>query len=529
MPATVRWQALLPLAALVLGVSAPPAFGQGEADSLSASFRKAARRVLPAVVTVRPRGWSNPLFAPFPGGPPRRFGPEVLPPEAGGSGVVIDAGKGLVLTNDHVIQGTSQVVVVLHDGRERSVSQVRRDPKSDLALLVIDAKGLSQADWGDSDALDTGDWVLAIGQPFGLSDTVTAGIVSGKGRGIGVAMYEDLIQTDAAINPGNSGGPLINLKGEIVGINTAIKTLAGGYDGVGFAIQAKRARRVAADLAEHGRVRRSYLGVQVSPAEREEGEPARGLVVTGVTAGSPAADAGLRRGDVITELDGKPIDGPASLQAAVELAPVDRPLTLSIEREGAAAAEPPERLKIEITPKPQPDNFGLLDEEPERLPGRGPRRFRVRPRAEPELERAPEPAPPRREPAEAPRETSGRTTDVPFPALGLRLSEPTAELTGRYRLGRSVSGLVVAAVDPDGPADQGGIEPGMVVTDAAGRKVDSLDDFRAALKRLPDDRDLVIRVLKGTKAEFRVIPRSAESRRKPSADSERGGRRDREP
>jgi S1-C subfamily serine protease len=241
-----------------LGFGAIPAFGQGEAETLSASFRKASKQVLPAVVTVRPVGGPRPFEGPDARGrvlPPRL--PGMPPPESGGSGVVINAEKGYVLTNDHVVQEAGRVEVTLHDGRARVASQVRRDPKSDLALLVIDPEGLTQADWGDSDALDTGDWVLAVGQPFGLSNTVTAGIVSGKGRGIGMAMYEDLIQTDAAINPGNSGGPLVNLKGEVVGINTAIKTQGGGYEGVGFAVPASRARRVAADLAEHGRVRRA--------------------------------------------------------------------------------------------------------------------------------------------------------------------------------------------------------------------------------------------------------------------------------
>ena len=207
------------LALLPTGAS----FGQAsdakftEAEALSASFRKASRRVLPAVVTVCAVGAPPRVFRTPQDAVPYTFPELPQPGEAGGSGVVIDAEKGYVLTNDHVVNGASRVVVILHDGRERPVSQIRRDPKSDLALLVIDPKGLTAAEWGDSDALDTGDWVLAVGQPFGLSGTVTAGIVSGKGRGIGVTMYEDLIQTDAAINPGNSGGPLVNLKGEVVG------------------------------------------------------------------------------------------------------------------------------------------------------------------------------------------------------------------------------------------------------------------------------------------------------------------------
>ena len=258
--------------AFLLGTPSALCWGQAptEAEALSASFRKASRKVLPAVITVRAagavevdvdlRGLPIPDFVPLPGG--RLFsgrfgmpgsGAGSAPSEGGGSGVVIDADKGYILTNDHLVAGASTVRVVLHDGRERVATQIRHDPRSDLALLVVDPKGLTPAAWGDSEAIDTGDWVLAIGQPFGLADTVTAGIISGKGRGLGGTSYEDLIQTDAAINPGNSGGPLVNLKGEIVGINTAIRTSRGSYEGIGFAVPASRAKRVAADLAQYGR------------------------------------------------------------------------------------------------------------------------------------------------------------------------------------------------------------------------------------------------------------------------------------
>jgi serine protease Do len=267
--------------------------------------------------------------------------------------VVIDAAKGLVLTNDHVIAGASQVVVVLGNGRERVVSQVRRDPKSDLALLMIDPAGLVQADWGDSDRLETGDWVLAIGQPFGLSGTVTAGIVSGKARGIGIALYEDLIQTDAAINPGNSGGPLVNLKGEIVGINTAIKTLGGGYEGVGFAVPSSRARRVASDLAEFGRVRRAYLGVtirQLDPMSAERLGANSAALITSITVPSPASQSGLQAGDVILQVDNRPIDGPGSLQAMIEVAKVGEPMNLTISRNG-------QTIVVPVRPEAQPERF----------------------------------------------------------------------------------------------------------------------------------------------------------------------------
>ena len=328
-------------------LTVPTALGQGEAETLSTSFRKSARRVLPAVVTVRPQG----VPSPFPG----IMNPVSRPDrEPNGSGVVIDASKGFVLTNDHVIASASAVSVVLPNGRERVVTQVRRDPKSDLALLTIDPNGLVQADWGDSNALDTGDWVLAIGQPFGLSGTVTAGIVSGKARGIGVALYEDLLQTDAAINPGNSGGPLVNMKGEVVGINTAIKTLSGGYEGVGFAVPSSRARRVASDLAEFGKVRRAHLGVTIRPVEPEVADRlgvVHGALVTTVTNPSPAATAGLRSGDVITMIDDKPLDGPGSLQAQVEVAKVGEPMKLGVARGDKI-------LEIQVKPEVQPDRFG---------------------------------------------------------------------------------------------------------------------------------------------------------------------------
>jgi serine protease Do len=324
-------------------------FAQTEAESLSASFRKASRRVLPSVVTVR----TFDVKSPFDG---------VVTPnnnaqrkESGGSGVVIDADKGFVLTNHHVIEGATRVVVVLHGGKERPVKSIRRDPKSDLALLVIDPKSLEAATWGDSETIDTGDWVLAIGQPFGLSDTVTAGIISGKGRGVGLALYEDLIQTDAAINPGNSGGPLINLKGEVIGINTAIKSVGGGYEGVGFAVPASRARRVAADLAEFGIVRRAFVGINVRRADAkllETLDQDGAVIITAVAQQGPATEAGLRPGDLILKIDGKVIAGPGPLQAVVEVAKVGQPLLFTIQRDG-------KNRDLKVVPRAQPEQFGL--------------------------------------------------------------------------------------------------------------------------------------------------------------------------
>jgi serine protease Do len=534
------------LIALISVLSLPfatvEALGQTEAEGLSASFRKASRRVLPAVVTVRPIGVPNAFE--LQGVPPNPFETTTnrpTPREPGGSGVVIDAARGLILTNDHVVQGASQIVVALGNGRERTVKQVWRDPKSDLALLSIDPSGLVQADWGDSDVLDTGDWVLAVGQPFGLSGTVTAGIVSGKGRGIGLALYEDLIQTDAAINPGNSGGPLVNLKGEVIGINTAIKTTGGGYEGVGFAVPASRARRVASDLAEFGRVRRAYLGVTIRPVDAPTADrlgATGAAMITSIAPASPAADAGLQNGDVILQVDGKPVEGPGPLQALIEVAKVGEPMNLAISRNGFA-----QLIEIQVRPAPQPERYSLptaaqppginINVPGARIHVPGPN-INIGPPArgtvevEPPLNSAQgqplpgtdaEPAPPvpllpggrpttRPRPsfpeAPAPQETAARSP-TRFPELGLRLSEPTSALVRRFRFDREPQGLIVTGVEPDGPADRGGLEVGMVITDAANRKVASLPEFREALAKRPAGTDLLVRILKGSKAEFRVI------------------------
>ncbi|WP_435007402.1 trypsin-like peptidase domain-containing protein [Tundrisphaera lichenicola] len=537
----VRHRALIRLLSLILAIpGGSVALGQTEAEGLSASFRQAARRVLPSVVSVRPIGQPN-AFEPTPG---LNFGlvpsaPRPVPREPGGSGVVIDADRGLVLTNDHVIQGASRVVLTLSNGRERAVTQIWRDPKSDLALLQVDPTGLVPSTWGDSDSMDTGDWVLAIGQPFGLSGTVTAGIVSGKGRGIGIALYEDLIQTDAAINPGNSGGPLVNLKGEIVGINTAIKTLGGGYEGVGFAVPASRARRVASDLAQFGRVRRAYLGVSIRPVDPATADrlgSTGATMITGVAVASPAADAGLQGGDAILKVDGQPVTGPGPLQALIEVAEVGKPLGLTIDRNGQV-------IEVSVIPEPQPDRLSLPAGGPApgginiNVPGAqivvpGPN-LNIGPPTtvpvdpEPSLNATPPPAatspdpgppgtvnPPvirsQPLPPEGPNplpeafETAVRTP-TRFPDLGLRLSEPTPALIRKFRLDLATDGLFVTGIEPDGPADRGGLEIGMVITDAAGRKVNSLVAFREALANRPAGRDLLIRILKGTKAEFRVL------------------------
>ena len=243
-----------------------------------------------------------------------------------GSGVIIDP-SGIILTNNHVVDGGGKIIVRLHDGREFDAIDVKTDPKTDLAIVRIKGAGtLPAAKLGNSDDMQVGDWVLALGDPFGLEGTVTAGIVSAKGRGLGITARENFIQTDAAINPGNSGGPLVNLDGEVVGINTAIASQTGGYQGVGFAVPSNLAKWVSEQLIANGTVRRAYLGVGIQPVTQELAKQFGVQGQQGVrgrrrAADTPAAAAGVKPGDVIVEFAGKPVANPQELQAGGRAGP----------------------------------------------------------------------------------------------------------------------------------------------------------------------------------------------------------------
>ncbi|MGA8007354.1 MAG: Do family serine endopeptidase [Burkholderiales bacterium] len=260
---------------------------------------------------------------------------------AAGSGVVVDARHGYVLTNHHVVQDAQEIVVTLKDKRRFPAQLVGSDAGTDIALLKIDAPGLTQIEFGDSDALEVGDFVIAIGNPFGLGQTATSGIVSALGRsGLNIEGYEDFIQTDASINPGNSGGALVNLRGELVGINTAIIGPSGGNVGIGFAVPANMARAVMQQLISFGEVRRGRLGISMQDLTPELAralgvEAREGVVITEVQARSPAASAGLREGDVVVALDGRPMHGAVQMRARLAVTPVGRTIELRVLR-GAA-------------------------------------------------------------------------------------------------------------------------------------------------------------------------------------------------
>jgi Do/DeqQ family serine protease len=300
-------------------------------------------QVTPAVVNIsiksRSAAEDNPLLRdPF----FRRFFnvPERPQEMAAGSGVIVDARQGIVLTNHHVIKNAAQVIVTLKDRRQFPATLVGTDPATDIAVLKIDAQNLTALKLGDSDQLSVGDYVVAIGNPFGLGQTVTSGIVSALGRtGLNLEGYEEFIQTDASINPGNSGGALINLRGELIGINSAIIGPSGGNVGIGFAVPANMARAVMNQIVRFGEVRRGRLGIEIEDltpeaAAKYKTPTAEGAIISNVQAQSPADKAGLRRGDVVLGFNGRPVRSGPDLRNRLGLTPVGENIELTVFRGG---------------------------------------------------------------------------------------------------------------------------------------------------------------------------------------------------
>ncbi len=354
----------------------------------SASLAPLAEALKPSVVNIRVTKVQKAMHGipGIPEGSPfedffgRFFGPGgPQPPErrvqAAGSGVII-SGDGYILTNNHVVEGAREVMVTLDDERELEAEIVGLDPKTDLAVLKVEGgDDLPGTPMGDSDGLEVGDYVMAIGNPFGLGHTVTAGIVSAKGRVLGAGPYDDFIQTDASINPGNSGGPLINMQGEVVGINTAI--VAHGQ-GIGFAIPVNTARELIPQLVEHGEVTRGYIGVHIQPVTRELAEAMglddlKGALVADVLSGGPAGEAGVQRGDVIVSFDEKAVEKSHELPAIVAAAPVGKKAPMTVLRDGkekkltVKVAELEPETTVEDTPDREGDTrwgLGLQDLTP---------------------------------------------------------------------------------------------------------------------------------------------------------------------
>lgn len=457
---------LLVLISVLLG---PMAWGDsGAADSeaeavkqaknLSLAFRSAAEKVLPTVVTVRtatsgPARQSGRQFrfpwdeTPSPSEPGDQFGLPREPDLGLGTGVIVDP-KGVIITNRHVIEGGDVVTVRLFDGREFPVVDRKSDELSDLAVLTVDTtEPLPAAKLGDSEKLQIGDWVMAVGNPFELEGTVSAGIVSAKGRTLRSIGRVRFIQTDAAINPGNSGGPLVNLDGEVVGINTAIFSRNGGYQGVGFAIPVNLVRWVSSELLAHGRVRRAYLGVSLEEvflpqtvAGRKSQQRLSAVVIRQVLSGTPADQAGLKRSDIVLSFDGVEVFDVATLQEVVERASPDVPHKLRILREGAE-----KEITINLHESPSEEELKKLS----------------------------------RTESDSAAAERGRYYDKD---LGLMLMDFDPDLVPGTGV-RVANGVVVVHADPGKPGERAGLRTGMVIVRVNDSLVAKISDFQEALKK----------------------------------------------
>jgi serine protease Do len=341
----MEWGAFSIVSAAVLllaGLLVLPASGQAPdlATGRVPTLAPLVREVTPAVVNISVHGkvrednplYKDPFFREF-FDLPKQLEKEV---SAAGSGVIVDAERGFVLTANHVVEKIATAQITTKDGRKFSAKLVGRDPGTDIAVLQVNnPSGLKAIPLGDSDRLEVGDFVIAVGNPFGLGQTVTSGLVSALGRtGLGKQGYEDFIQTDASINPGNSGGGLINLKGELIGLNTAIISPGGGNIGIGFAVPINMAKEVMQQIVKTGRVQRGRIGVAVQdlPPGSHAGV-SQGALISEVVAGSPAESVGLHKGDLVTEIDGVPVRSAAQLRNKVGLTPVGRSVQLTFERD----------------------------------------------------------------------------------------------------------------------------------------------------------------------------------------------------
>ena len=393
----------------------------------------------------------------------RFFGPmpRQRPQRSLGSGFILNR-EGLILTNNHVVENADEIVVQLDDEREYKAELVGRDAKTDIAVIKITAENhLQPVTLGNSDELRVGDWIFAIGNPFGLQHTVTAGIVSAKSRFIGQGSYDDFIQTDAAINPGNSGGPLVNLRGEVVGINSAIFSRSGGNIGIGFAIPINLAKELLPQLREKGKVVRGWLGVyiqKITPeiAESLGLEQAKGALVADVMDGTPAKDAGVEVGDVIVEFDGQPIKDSNDLPTIVAKTPVGKTTTLRIIRGS-------NKQSLSVT-------IGELSDS--------------------DVEVAASPA------AE----------------LGLSVQKLTPEIAESLGIEAQTKGVVVVAVEPNSPGEQAQLQRGDVILEVNRKPVESEAEFTSAVRQPGPGKSVLLLVRRGENTIFMAIKRPAKGK-----------------
>ncbi len=455
----------IPSGSTVMAAGVPPSMAQGFSDIV--------KKVTPAVVNIAVTGGAEggrgrrPLPpGPF-GGPPGGEepgggelptpppmppgGPHGRPDQSAGSGVILDS-SGYIVTNNHVVEGATQITVTLSDRREFSAKVVGTDPKTDLAVIKIDVKDLPALKWAEYDKLEVGDLVLAVGSPFGLSSTVTLGIISALGRGnVGIADYEDFIQTDAAINPGNSGGALVNVNGELIGINTAIFSRTGGSEGIGFAIPSSIAFDIVESLQRTGKVVRGWMGVaiqEITPALAKSfklPEQRKGVLISDVNENGPSHAAGMKRGDVVVAFNGKEVQSVSQLRNLVARTVVGKDAQVKVVRDGKEQI-----LNVKVAERPSDEMLAKK-----------------------------EPAPPK-EPAE--------TIKPPDNVLAsLRVQALDAATMGQLNIPAKMTGVVVTSVEGGGPAEAAGLQRGDVIQEVNHEVVKSLDDYQKAAHKIKKD------------------------------------------
>jgi serine protease Do len=432
-----------------------PAPVKGALD-LSTAIVEVAKRTIPAVahieVTERQEVANplvpfenDPLFRRFFGIPknmPKKFKREL---KGLGTGMIMDA-KGHILTNNHVVGGATKIQVLLASGEQYAAKVVGTDPKTDLAVIEIPAKqGLPYVTFGDSDKVEVGGWVVAIGHPRGLDQTVTQGIISAKHR-TGImdpSTYQDYLQTDAAINPGNSGGPLLNLRGEVIGVNSAIASQSGGFEGIGFAIPCNMALYIAGQLIAHGKVERGWLGVSIQDLTPELAksfgvEGTKGALIAEVVKGGPADKAGMKQGDIILSYQGKEIANASALRNEVAIGPIGQEAKVTVFRKGKT-------LELTVTLGNLEDAVKLLSAS-------------VKER------------------------------------LGVEVRPATSKEAEKYGL-RSQQGVVVEWLDPKGPLAKVGFEKGDMILEINGQPIESVDDFVSLLSAVKPGQKLALLAL----------------------------------
>ncbi len=444
-------------------------------DRSAKAFAAVVKKASPAVVNVRVEKivkgsntfhgnnpfefFNDPFFERFFGPQfrmPQQRKPREFKQEGVGSGFIISK-DGYILTNNHVVGDADVITVRLADEREFKAKVIGTDPQSDVALIKIkDGGDLPVLPMGDSDKIEVGEWVIAIGSPFQLSQTVTVGVVSAKGRSrIGLNDYEDFIQTDAAINPGNSGGPLLNIHGEVIGINTAIFSRSGGYMGIGFAIPINMATAIKEQLLKHGKVTRGWLGVVIQDVDEELAKSfdlknAKGVIISEVTKDSPADKAGLKDGDVIIALNGEELDDVAALRNQIALTAPGTKVTLKLLRDGKEKT-----IIVKI--------------------GEMPGKF-----------------------------AAGGHGGTKLDELGMALQDLTAELADQFGYKKG-QGVLISDVEPDSPADHAGLQAGQLIEEINRIRVHNLRELKAALKKSTHPERVLLRIRAGEYSSYVVL------------------------